>query len=484
MDNRSSGRYTGKGYPGEDLTQAHMGELVGCVGVPDDLPETVLGDTAAPSPEALNRIKQGTLSRAKASGSGSSPPFLRGIRRKVALALAAALLVAAVAVSWAGPARVWAAVQRALNMVPGFGLIGGEDSSFTLIKAEQVRVDLGEGCLEVVGLVAREDRTYLSIYVKDIPGFWAAVEYREDGSYIPDAIDEKFREIYLVDGEGREYRYREGGLFGGSWSSSEADFYLELPPLDPDTRLVTLVAPVSHLLEIRRDIPLAALEEMEEGSRLPGVVTEKGITVYAHAHFGTETRISLGFIPPSSSVHFYNLGALFRKGEEPEGWSLVGGSGHEYQEIRGRGEPNYLETIYEGVLPQEEEVTLTIPALLLCEMGMDSVIVSAPGRGSAVELNKRISLGRFSFKLTRVEVVSYPHGDYLRVSVDLGPPGEETLVQFSLEDGFSVSEMDLSTGQWKDFLVPLEEGRKSYEFLFSQPIYSVEGPWVFTFQVD
>lgn len=112
------------------------------------------------------------------------------------------------------------------------------------------------------------------------------------------------------------------------------------------------------------------------------------------------------------------------------------------------------------------------------------------GADTWLSLDREVSLGRFSFTLTRADIVSYPYGDKLRVYVDMGPAGAETFHSFSLSSA-DLSKMEAwhwktseTTGRMEYFKLPLEGIKRRVKLTFTGPVYAVEGPWTFTFPVN
>ena len=78
-------------------------------------------------------------------------------------------------------------------------------------------------------------------------------------------------------------------------------------------------------------------------------------------------------------------------------------------------------------------------------------------------------------------------GEGLRLFFDLGPTGEETLESFSLEfrktGGYMAKYNELS-GQLEYIEMSLEGRPAAVKLTLKDPVYSVEGPWNFTFPVE
>jgi hypothetical protein len=469
-----------------------MLEALNLLGVPEDLPEVALSGEPAPPADALGRIKQRTMQKITVSKGQARSRKPAVFARWLKVSVAAAMVVAFIAASWVGPAHVWAGLQKALSLVPGFGLFDQEASEFTLIAAERVRVSHQGGFIEVSGILAQRQSTFVSIYFNQVPGINEMPENKdikpeEDEASYQEKKD-KVMQIFLLDEAGRDYRYNKNSGFGWAGSEKDSHLSLQLPPLAEEVRLVTLVIPLEAGEEVKIPVPLASLAEVSEWAEMSNAVTARGITVSAAAHFtaGSDTRISLFVIPPESSRRIEEIGRYFGGNISASlPVALAGDRGGSYEFLRyGQTgwQANYYELYFEEVDPAEKEVTFSIPILLFRDEGKARVTVPVPTEGS-LELNQDLVLGRFSLTLSRAEVVHYPHGDTLRVYVDLGPVGEETLEGFALDirNGSWGGKYNEVTGQLEYFEVGLDGNSRNMKFTLKDPVYSIEGPWDITF---
>lgn len=447
------------------------------------LAELEVPEDSSPGAEALNRIKKDTMKRVKINQKRTRSTLLsNGLRKYVA----AAAIVAIIAISWAGPAQVLASLQRALGLVPGFGLIEQQPSGFVLLAADQPRAQVQEGYIEVSGLLAQPDHTYLNLYVYQVPQLLNSPKDKTDeqGESFYEK-QQKIRDIYLVDEFGREYRSPETATF--SWSGSDRDAYITmaLSPLDEVARLLTLVVPLPDGVQIRLDVALVSLSEIDEWETVSNTTTVEGVTVSGAAHFGSDTRVSLFVLPSDPSVvRIESVGGFFHTTQI----SLTGDSGRQY-ELQRRGQSfqqNYYELYFDPLDPDDTTTTFSIPVLLFQEAGKASATIPVPTDGKVAEVNKTVTLGRFPIKFTKSEIISYTDANTLRIYVDMGQTGTQTFDSFSLDisNGGWASKYDESTGQMEYIEVPLSDNQRQVRLKLKDPVYSVKGPWTISFPVD
>ncbi len=164
-------------------------------------------------------------------GEGSNPLAtfasfaVQDSRRRWALGAAAVALVLLSALAAAGPARVWAQVQRLLGYVPGVGFV---DLDRARVLAAPVSVTRGGVTLTVEQAVARPDGTTIAIHAEGLPPageVWPQGARQEPGGELT---------LRLQDGSvlvqrACELRYGEGRF--------------EFPPLPAGVYRATLVLP-------------------------------------------------------------------------------------------------------------------------------------------------------------------------------------------------------------------------------------------------
>ena len=439
---------------------------------------------SSPGADALNRIKNDTLKRVKLNQKQTRPTLLSSGFRKY---VAAAAVVAIIAISLAGPAQVLAGLQKVMGLVPGFGLIEQQPSGFVLLATDQPRAEFGEGFIQVSGLLAQPDHTYLNLYIYQVSHFINSPKDKNDQQH-EEAFHEdqqKIKQIYLVDEFGQEYRSPERASFSWSGSDREAHISMALAPLEKKARLLTLVVPLKGGEQIRLDVPLVSLSEVDEWGTVANTTTVEGITVSGAAHFGSDTRVSLFVLPSDPSVvRIESIGGFFHTTPI----TLTGESGKLY-ELQRRGQsfqPNYYELYFDPADPGDTTTTFSIPVLLFQEAGKASATIPVPAAGQIAEINKTVTLGRFPVKFTKSEVIAYSDAKTLRIYVDLGPVGTKTLDSFSLDikNGGWGSKYDEFTGQMEYIEVPLSGNQRQVRLNLKDPVYSVKGPWTITFPVD
>ncbi len=202
---------------------------------------------------------------------------------QAALAVGTVLVIIAIIAALVGPAQVWCGVQDILGLMPESDPIEQEEVPPVEDQSETVRVDLENGYIEVTGYQVMTASTCLTIRLEQVPAFrlFPGLEYDSDSGEMIKQLDDRLKQIYLVDQEGQEYRY-QGGNFAAehlyisgcakeiTWSSN---LMLEIPLLSEQAEILTLVVPLSEDTALRKEIPRTLLVEAGDCRLNSGTIT-------------------------------------------------------------------------------------------------------------------------------------------------------------------------------------------------------------------
>ncbi|NLI70424.1 MAG: hypothetical protein GX364_06145 [Firmicutes bacterium] len=472
-----------------------LDQFLEAIGLPDDFSETVLAREVEPTAETLQRIKKQTLARVPQAPHRRRRPLFK--RTPSALTAAVILLfTATLAMAWVGPERVWAGVQRILTLVPGFGLVDKEEQDeWVLFARQKVRVEGEGGFVEVSGLLANPHYTGLQLYIEGLPGYVSHPEPQVEKKVEEkkrqadhDARWESYLHLYLLDDAGTRYDLPPDAprFLGGSGAGNQA--WLQFPPLDRATRQVTLVVPLEGGETLRAEVPLTILEDEADWNSCGTSSTEKDITVSAAAFDYTSIWIAISVHLNDRKGRVVELGRYFPGLPADQPLTLTGPGGRQYSpQLRGQGgmTQNYFELFFEGLEDGENQVQLTVPLLQIREKASAKVKVGVPVSSSQEDLDLAVTLGRFDLKLTRAEKICYGDQDYLRIYVDLGPAGTETLEEFTLDGNQSWGcTFDQETGRMRYLEIPMKGNPSRVTLTLADPVYSVIGPWVLDLPVQ
>lgn len=467
------------------------------IGLPDDFPEIALSGEPEPALRTLERIKSKTLSRTFGKQAG----FTKGKRSrrtawwKTAAAVLLVLLLAAAVLGGAEGGRVWAGLQKAFGLVPGFGAVDQDHEGFTLVSLDQVRAGRESGYVQLAGLLAQPDATYVKLFFKDLAGYTLDVDSLDFDQFYASwkRSEDMARRIYLADEQGAEYRMKKKAKVSWSFSDNRYSlqrdvityFTLQLPPLPEQIRRATLFVPVEEGPDLELTVNLLPLAEAAEQIKNIRFAEVNGVRVTAGAHFGAETWVSLAVDPPHKGAQLLGINCF--SGGRAE---LTGSKGGWYPMLRSgqTWKANFMEQFHKQVIPGETEVTLSFKIIQFQDQAKTRVKLPIPQEGFE-SLNIPVSLGRFNFTVTGVESQYYRDGKRLIFHVRPDQGSREIFYGFFVSTGFLKLKGigghcgRSESGEMK-YSIPVKESRSSITLTLHDPIYCVEGPWSFTFPVD
>ncbi len=220
--------------------------------------------------------------------------FSRSPRMKIFAVLSIMPAAAFIAAVWFGPVQVWTGLQNTFGLSPDPGPVEMEvspdpgpvkqgDPGLNANNSNQLKIEIENGYIEITGFEMMSDSACLTIRLEQVPAFriFPGFEYDSDSEEMIKRLDERLKQIYIVDQEGQEYRYQGGNYAsehfyssgcatGVTWSSN---LLLEIPFLREKAETLTLVVPLSEDEKLSKDIPRTFLEEIGECELTGGTVT-------------------------------------------------------------------------------------------------------------------------------------------------------------------------------------------------------------------
>lgn len=435
--------------PTDDLNMEKFWQKLG---LPDDILE---GGHIAPeslAPQAMERIRHSALQKIAAAENKDDSLAAREKKPKMKFryiwaGVAAALLLALTII---GPQTVWAAANRLLVFIPGFGVQSGDDS--TLFSPDLIRAEKAGVTLEIWGVLSDQKETEMKGFVR---------------GYIPG-----IKNSYLIDESGQRYLYQRGCLTEGEGTGgSTQSFWINYQVLPANIRQITLVIPGQSDWKIT--IPLKPISDNDTVAKFGPAVTVNGVTVSGHVTgFAEETVVTLLAKNSTGST-------LSDVGNNTLTLTDAAGKSHlltQQPDFLGSGLA-YLST--EGKLTGP--VAVKIPTLSFQQNVNQSFSIPVPSPGSPLTLNQSIQIAQFTMLLTKAEIVNEAGNVYLRVYVRTPDNNGSIINNFQnievngTAESWS-SQFDEITGGMKWFAIPLPKGTKA-SIKIGQITVRVNGPW-------
>ncbi|MGM0653644.1 MAG: hypothetical protein ACQES4_12830 [Bacillota bacterium] len=191
-------------------------------------------------------------------------------RKNLHYALLIVLIIAGITVVWFGSIQIRRPFQATPDIKAAKDPVESNEVRTVGDPCDLIGIDMENGYIEVTGYQVMTESACLTIHLEGVPAFrlFPGLENESDSGEMTKKLDDRLKQIYLVDQEGQEYRY-EGGNFAAehlyisgcanqvTWSSN---LMLEIPILSEHAEILTLVVPLSEEAELRKDFPRALLE--------------------------------------------------------------------------------------------------------------------------------------------------------------------------------------------------------------------------------
>jgi|GEM_PF-1480715 len=370
-------------------------------------------------------------------------------RTKRTRRIAAASLIGAIALAvvLSQQSQVWATLARALQFVPGLGIVEQETAGRYVLQ-EPMRLAVGSGTLTITGMMSDERMTVLSTSWEDSP------------LPLPPAS------ITLTTERGARHELTRSlaSGSGGDWSS----IYWIDGPIDTGES-IRLTLPLDPPLDI--PLTLQAAESYADYEALGPTQTHHGLSITAAARrIGDQLRVTL-LSPPQAEyrLYEYDLRGLFGAGG---GLQIADDQGNAIDMHADRAVAAPASEFYFPVT-DGGRYRVTLPEVFV--EYPDTAKVKLP-TASRDALQETVELAGFPVTFTRTERID----DRLRVYMDMGDPAAAVALQrFSLRELSYTAEQDETTGvyRWMEFEVP--DGARSIKLQLERPIVVVRGPWTF-----
>ncbi|MGZ9586719.1 hypothetical protein [Paenibacillus marinisediminis] len=349
--------------------------------------------------------------------------------------------------------KVWAAIQKALQFVPGIGIVKEEESPLErYILKQPIHLEVGDGTIVITGILSDEEMTYITMTGVDTP---------------------RLDSIMLVNGQGLEYTIDRST---SSWSSKEwtaSYWHKGQLEINGDIKLIlNLDPPIEVLAHLTR------AETYSSYSDLGTTSTVNGLSITAITdRVGDKMRVSL-VTPPKKdyTISDYGLYGVYLH-DASRKLHVVDSKGKQLgiEHIRGMSSPAsdfYFQLSDNG----DNGYTLTIPEISVTYQ--DEVYVKIPTEAQE-QMNQSIEIAGYPVTITKIERIQ---SDVLRVYMDLHYNEQATasLYSFGIEALSSMAQLHEESGAIQFIEIPIEPDSKDVNLKLIRPEVVMRGPWNFT----
>ncbi|UVI30506.1 hypothetical protein [Paenibacillus spongiae] len=346
--------------------------------------------------------------------------------------------------------QVLAAIQKALQFVPGIGIVKeSEGAADTYILKQPITRQVGEGSIAITGIMVDEKMTYVTMNGTDTA---------------------RIERITFVNEQGVEYELKRSMA---SWSpdSWTASFWQQ-GQLDVKgkVKLIVTDAALEIPLTLVKADAYASYAEMGETAAVNGVT----ITAIA-GRVDEKARISLVAQHAGDfSIMEYGIHGIHLRDGQKLNVLNAAGEKLEIENIRGISAP--ASDFYFPLSGAEGETyTLTLP-----EIGVqykDEITVTVPTE-TTDGMNQAFQLAGFPVTITKTERID---DSQLRVYVDLhyNDQSEKSLYMINIGEMGHHGKLNEQTGVLEYLQFDIDPGSSKVKLTIENPDVLIRGPWKF-----
>jgi hypothetical protein len=375
------------------------------------------------------------------------------VKRRIGT-IAAAIALLFLSVAFLNHNYVWAAIQKALQFVPGIGIVKEENSlSERFVLKQPISLNVGEGSIIITGILSDEEMTYITM----------------TGNHTP-----RFENVTLVNPQGVEYNLRSST---SSWSSTEwtSGFWYK-GKLDARGSIKLVIN-----LEPRIEVPitLTRAETYSNYSEMGETATVNGVSITAIPdRIGEKARVSLvARHSEDFSISDYGIYGVYMH-DESHKLNVLDNTGKklEIEHIRGVSSPA-SEFYFKLSENARNRYSLTLPEISVTYKSEVSISISTEAKE---HINQTFEIAGFPVTITKTEKVKE---NGLRVYMDLhyNDQASASLYNIDIEGLSSGAKLNERTGAIEYIEFEVEPGSKQVNLKLIRPGVIIRGPWQFEF---
>lgn len=383
----------------------------------------------------------------------------RIMNRMVAAALIGVLSISAAAIF--NP-HVSAAIQRALQFIPGIGVVQKADSSTdSYMLTEPIDIKNSNQTATVTAMLVQKDMTTIEMNV----------------------YSKNFHNIKIKDESGQVYEVSSASTYGGGDSNLSHVTFKFYDQIDVKDHAQLFFADRPNEVFT---IPLSKVDSIDTLNAIGESVEIHDLEITAiPTPAGHKGRI---FLNTEDSNVFKYYDNFAEKGDLilNENISITDEFGNDYP-IDNKGIQAPFKDIYFNLGSSDvKKYTLTIPQLM--SVGRDKAMfsINIPD-GKEGQLNQSFDIAGYSVELTKFKKFKSPDNrDLIEINVEM--PNtlqlDRSLKDFDVSIGRGKAR-DATTGMLKSFTVSYDpNGLTKLDVIVSNPIIDMKGPWKFEIAAD
>lgn len=342
-----------------------------------------------PDSNSLERIKKSTYSKA---GIVRRKPFVnRGLS-----AIAAAVLIIAVSVFSIGFDNVVNAMGRLFGFIPGYGITEDNQSIQYVIDGHDISSENSQAILTINSVIATKNNLSLNCYVK-LKNF----HEKKDLANIEKDINTDKNSL-VISVNGKEYLPSGSSIGGGGRTEGVwADYQIEQDNLSTKNTYTFNYKKYNLAVQFRLKVP-QGYDTLDE---IGPTVTKNNISITAVSRL-QDNKLLVELYPVNKSgLTISSFTSQYGVGYEKKDLILeTDKTSHAYTLPEGFMGVN--NKFYFNVLPQEKDLTLKIPYLIVkSQEKMKKVALKIPEAGERLTINKRVKFKNSTMIINEVEKI-------------------------------------------------------------------------------
>jgi len=374
----------------------------------------------------------------------------RGWKRAIS-ACAAVLIILFLSVDIVNQNYVWAGIQKALQFVPGIGLVKEENTtSPRYILKKPMSLNVGEGSIKITGILSDEDMTYMTMVGENIS---------------------RVKQVTLVNEQGNEYILQSSTATwsGKDWTSGF--WYKGKLDTEGSVRLI-----VDNESGIEVPIALSIAESYYSYPEMGETAVMNGVSITAiPTQIGEQARISLvAQHAQDFTISDYGIYGVYLHDESFK-LNVADELGQKLKIEIVRGISSPQSEFYFTLSDKDSKYyTLTLPEISVSYQ--DEVNIKLMSE-TQEQLDYHFEIAGFPVTITKTEKVS---DNILRVymNVHYNEHDARSLYNLNINRG-SMTKLQEETGVVDYIEFEVEPSTKQVNFTLNRPEVIIRGPWIF-----